>query len=162
MSATVIKTALPIRRPAAEVFNAFVDPDVITRFWLDKTSGPLKAGAVVEWQFMVPGAKDTVTVLDFQRDRRLVLQWSDGSTVTLDFAAHADGSTVLSIETSAFKPEDAGQVVPTTEGYCIVMCDLKTLLESGRSANLVKDKAEWMTRMQAQAGGDAGQEGLQE
>ena len=35
--------------------------------------------------------------------------------------------------------------------FSIVLCDLKTLLESGRSANLVKDKAELIHRSMAAA-----------
>jgi uncharacterized protein YndB with AHSA1/START domain len=49
-----------IRRPRAEVFNAFVQPQLITKFWLKSTTGPLTTGAQVEWDFMVPGAT-TVT-----------------------------------------------------------------------------------------------------
>lgn len=33
------------------------------------------------------------------------------------------------------------QAVNATEGFSIVLCDLKTFLETGRSANLVRDKA---------------------
>ena len=53
---------------------------------------------------------------------------------------------------AGFKGEDAvAQVVNATEGFSIVLCDLKTLLESGRSANLVKDKAELIHRSMANA-----------
>jgi hypothetical protein len=38
------------------------------------------------------------------------------------------------------------QATDTIEGFSIVLCDLKTLLESGRSANLVRDKAELIAR----------------
>ncbi len=34
------------------------------------------------------------------------------------------------------------QIVNTTEGFSIVLCDLKTFIESGKSANLVRAKAE--------------------
>lgn len=146
MSASIAKASLPIRRPPAQVFNAFVDPAILTRFWLQAASAPLSAGAVVEWHFMVPGAKDTVTVMDFQPGRRLVLRWSDGSSVALDFTEFNPGETLLSVETSAFEPADADTLVGTTEGFCLVLCDLKTLLESGRSAHLVKDKAELIAR----------------
>lgn len=146
MPACIAKTALPIRRPPAEVFNAFVEPAMLTRFWLQSASAPLSAGATVEWHFMVPGAKDTVTVVDFQPARRLVLRWSDGSTVALDFTAFNPGETLLSVETSAFEPGDTETLVGTTEGFSLVLCDLKTLLESGRSAHLVKDKAELIAR----------------
>ena len=45
------------------------------------------------------------------------------------------------------------QAANLAEGFAIVLCDLKTLLESGRSANLVRDKAELITRDMAQKGG---------
>jgi hypothetical protein len=44
------------------------------------------------------------------------------------------------------------QATNNVEGFTIVLCDLKTLLESGRSANLVRDKAELITRQMALAG----------
>ncbi|MEV1167923.1 hypothetical protein [Nonomuraea sp. NPDC049784] len=34
-----------IRRPPAEVFQAFADPDVTTRFWFTKSTGKLTPGA---------------------------------------------------------------------------------------------------------------------
>jgi hypothetical protein len=37
-------------------------------------------------------------------------------------------------------------VVNATEGFAIVLCDLKVLLETGHPAGLVKDKAELIHR----------------
>jgi len=60
------------------------------------------------------------------------------------------GATVAAVQATGFKGEDAvAQVVNATEGFSIVLCDLKTLLESGRSANLVTDKAELVHRSMA-------------
>lgn len=41
-SAPVARAQVMIRRPAAEVFEAFVDPGVTTRFWFTKSSGRLE------------------------------------------------------------------------------------------------------------------------
>jgi hypothetical protein len=41
------------------------------------------------------------------------------------------------------------QVADVIGGFSIVLCDLKTLLESGTSAQLVRDKAELITRQKA-------------
>jgi uncharacterized protein YndB with AHSA1/START domain len=38
------KTEMLIRRPVAEVFAAFTEPDRITQFWLARSSGKLAAG----------------------------------------------------------------------------------------------------------------------
>ena len=41
------------------------------------------------------------------------------------------------------------QATGTIEGFTLVLCDLKTLLESGNSAHLVRDKAELISRSMA-------------
>ena len=143
MSRPIANVSLLIRRPVSDVFNAFVDPSLITLFWLQKTSGALAEGATLEWEFLIPGAVETVTVQDFKVDKRIAFTWSDGIEVVMTFAAHSGTTaTRLAIEASGFKPDDLEAVVGATEGFAIVLCDLKTLLETGRSANLVKDKAE--------------------
>jgi uncharacterized protein YndB with AHSA1/START domain len=140
MADHIAKASMLIRRPVAEVFDAFVNPDTITKFWLESTTGPLAEGAQVGWHFMVPGATETVTVTAFEDQRRIAFDWSDGNSVDMGFEAHGNDTTCLAVEVTGFENENA--VVNATEGFSIVLCDLKTLLESGRSANLVRDKAE--------------------
>lgn len=45
----ITKTAMLIRRPVAEVFEAFVNPVMTTKFWFTQSSGRLEAGKQVEW-----------------------------------------------------------------------------------------------------------------
>ena len=136
----VAQASLLIRRPVAEVFDAFVNPGTITKFWLEGTTGPLAKGAKVQWRFMVPGATETVTVTAFEDQRRIAFDWSDGNSVNLAFEEYGNGATHLTVEVTGLKNEQAA--MNATEGFSIVLCDLKTLLETGRSANLVRDKAE--------------------
>lgn len=141
-----IKVTMLIRCPVADAFDAFIDPNTITKFWLADTSGPLAEGAKVDWSFMVPGATDTVTVTEFQHQRRIGFEWSDGTPVIVTFAKHGKDAVRVAIEASGFNTDGGiDEIVNTTEGFSIVLCDLKTLLESGRSANLVRDKAELIT-----------------
>jgi uncharacterized protein YndB with AHSA1/START domain len=131
-----------IRRPVAEVFDAFVDPTRITQFWLKSASAPLATDARVTWHFMVPGATQTVIVTEFKPPRRIAFAWAGGLNVELDFEEHEVGATRVAVSVTGFEGSNAAlQAVGTTEGFSIVLCDLKTLLEAGRSANLVKDKA---------------------
>ncbi len=131
-----------IRSPMAEVFDAFVDPTRITQFWLKSASAPLAEGARVTWQFMVPGASETVTVTEFRAPRRIAFNWAGGLSVELDFQEHGVGATRVAATAKGFAGSNAAQqAVGTAEGFSIVLCDLKTLMETGRSANLVRDKA---------------------
>ncbi len=48
MDELVAKAKMLIRCPATDAFDAFVQPDRITRFWLKNTTGPLGPDAQVE------------------------------------------------------------------------------------------------------------------
>jgi uncharacterized protein YndB with AHSA1/START domain len=137
------KATMLVRAPIGEVFEAFVRPEIITRFWLEATNGPLAKGVKVSWRFMVPGASETVEVTSFEAPRLIAFDWSDGKHVTLSFDTFQPGMTQVAAQVSGFDPQaEISELVNATEGFTIVLCDLKTLLESGESANLVRDKAE--------------------
>ena len=50
----VAKAQMLIRRPVAEVFEAFIDPNVTSRFWFSKSSGRLVAGQRIRWDWDMP------------------------------------------------------------------------------------------------------------
>lgn len=132
-----------IRAPRSAVYRAFVEPEGLTGFWLASSSGPLRLGAVVHWEFLVPGAAAETTATRLDADRTIAWSWSDGSTVTIDLESHGD-DTAVTLVNAGFAGNAEAQVeaaLNATEGFTIVLCDLKTLLESGRSAGLTRAKA---------------------
>jgi uncharacterized protein YndB with AHSA1/START domain len=142
MTDRIAKATMLMNQPVDEVFDAFVRPEKITRFWLESTSAPLARGAKANWRFMVPGASETVAVTAFEPPRLIAFDWSDGKHVNLTFDIFKPGVTQVTAEVSGFDSKaSVADIVNATEGFTIVLCDLKTLLESGRSANLVRDKA---------------------
>lgn len=154
MNQTNVRASMLIRRPPGEVFAAFVNPQTLRKFWLNDASGPLAPGARVQWQFMVPGATEKVSVTRFESPRHLAFDWSDGIHVDMSFELFGEGATRVGVEVSGFEGADAlAQASNAVEGFAIVLCDLKTLLETGESANLVRDKAELIIAAQAAQGG---------
>ena len=142
MDALTATVEMLIRKPPEVVFNAFANPRTIEQFWLKRTSGPMEPGATVTWEFMVAGAHETVTITEFVPNKTIAFTWSDGISVTLGFAAHEADGTRFSAAASGFKGADAPSLaIGATEGFTIVACDLKSLLETGQSGNMVRDKA---------------------
>jgi hypothetical protein len=85
--------------------------------------------------------KDTVRVVAFESPRHLAFRFGDGSLVDMTFLPH-DGDTRVRVAVSGLPADDLlAQATNTVEGFAIVLCDLKTLLETGESAGLVRDKA---------------------
>lgn len=142
MSEVNATAAMLIRKSVRDVFDAFVNPRSLEKFWLKSASGPLARDATVEWEFMVKGARETVTVTEFIPHQTIAFRWSDGIAVTMRFEQHDASSTRLSVTATGFTGTDAPSLaVNATEGFTIVVCDLKSLLETGQSGNMVRDKA---------------------
>ena len=139
-------TDMLIRSPRELVYDAFVNPATLTRFWLRRASGPLALGRTVEWEFMAQGSTETVLATELATPSTIRFSWSDGIDVTIRIETFGDAMSRVFVEAGAFCGEDAArQAVAATAGFTIVLCDLKTLLETGHSAGLVHDKAVLIT-----------------
>jgi uncharacterized protein YndB with AHSA1/START domain len=150
MEMAPVKASMLIRRPPGEVFSAFVNPQQLRKFWLSNASGPLAPRARVEWTFMVPGATAKVLVTSFESPHHLAFVWDEGLHIDMTFDAFGEGGTRVSVGISGFEGADVlRQATDAIEGFAIVLCDLKTLLETGESAGLVRAKAELITKDQS-------------
>jgi uncharacterized protein YndB with AHSA1/START domain len=96
----ITKTGMLIRKPVAEVFEAFVNPDITTKFWFTKSSGRLEAGKQVQWDWEMYGISIPVTAKAIEPNKRIVIEWPGYgglTTVEWTFAPQEDGTTFVSI-----------------------------------------------------------------
>ena len=103
--APVVKAAMLIRRPVAEVFEAFVDPAVTAKFWFSRGSARLEPCRQVEWHWDMYGFSVPVTVKAMEPNQRILVEWpGDGGPITIEwtFTARPDGTTFVSIANRGF------------------------------------------------------------
>ena len=142
----VVKTGMLIRRPVAEVFEAFVDPRVTVKFWFTRSSGRLEAGKQVRWEWEMYGISVPVTVKAVEPDRRILIEWpgkGGPTTVEWTFTAPDEGATFVRITNSGFAGDGDDLVRHATDsmqGFSIVLAGAKALLEHGLRLNLVADR----------------------
>lgn len=140
----VVKAEMLIRRPVAEVFEAFVDPDVTTKFWFTKSSGRLEAGKRVRWDWEMYGVGDELIVEALEPGKHIRIKWSDGTEVEWNFAPRGEDATFVTIAPTGFAgsgDEIVAQAIDAMGGYTMVLAGLKAWLEHGIALNLVADKA---------------------
>lgn len=135
-----------IRKPVAEVFEAFVDPAITTRFWFTKSSGRLEIGKQIRWDWEMYNASAQVSVKAVEQDRRILIEWSGYGTTTVEwlFTPQADGTTFVSITNAGFSgdgDEIAQSAIDSTGGFTMVLCGLKALLEHNVILNLIADRS---------------------
>ncbi|PYI52633.1 SRPBCC family protein [Paenibacillus flagellatus] len=142
--APVVQAEMLIRKPAKDVFEAFVDPAVTVKFWFTKSSGRLEAGKRVRWEWEMYGVGDDVLVTSIEPNRRIAIESSDGTRTEWEFVSRADDETFVTIKNSGFTgggDEMVGRALDSMGGYTMVLCGLKAYLEHGVILNVVADKA---------------------
>lgn len=140
---TRVRVSLLLNAPPAAIYSTFVEPSGLERFWLESSSGPLAVGTTVHWKFRVPGAEVDTTATHLQPGKALGWVWSDGTVVDVDLQSLAQG-TAVTIVHHGFKgsPDQiVAAALDATEGFALMLADLKATLETGQSANIVRDKA---------------------
>jgi uncharacterized protein YndB with AHSA1/START domain len=142
----ITKTGMLIRRPAWEVFEAFINPEVTTKFWFTRSSGRLEVDKPIQWEWAMYGVSITVTAKTIEPGRRIVLEWPGyGGRTAVEwlFAPQPDGTTFVTITEAGFTGDGDAlvkQVTDSTQGFSLVLAGLKALLEHNVKLNLVADR----------------------
>ena len=145
-TAPAAKSEMLIRRPVAEVFEAFVDPAITSRFWFTKGSARLEAGKEVQWDWEMYNFSVQVKVKEVEKDKRIVVEWGayeEPSTIEWVFTARSDNTTFVSVTNSGFTgtgDEIVKKALDSTEGFTFLLAGLKALLEHNVELNLVRDR----------------------
>ena len=129
-----------IRKPVAEVFEAFVDPGITSRFWFTRGSGMLEPGAVLTWHWDMYSASAQVAVKSVERNRRILIEWP--TPVEWLFSPRSDDTTFVSITASGFTGTDdekTARAIDSMGGFSLLLAGCKAFLEHGIALNLVAD-----------------------
>jgi uncharacterized protein YndB with AHSA1/START domain len=140
------KAEMLIRKPAQEVFEAIINPEITTKFWFTKASGRLDENKKLEWVWEMYNHSIPVFVKSIRPPHKIILDWGNEgnlTTVVWTFKNINENETFLSIVNSGFMGDQdkiISQVRDSTEGFTIVLAGLKAWLEYGVRLNLVADR----------------------
>ena len=139
-----IEAQMLIRKPVAEVFQAFIDPAITTNFWFTKSSGALAIGETVTWEWEMYNVSTEVQVDEIITNELISIRWGDpATTVDFQFKEMAADQTYLIIKNYGFAEtgnELIQAIMNNTGGFTTVVDGAKAYLEHGIRLNLVSDK----------------------
>jgi uncharacterized protein YndB with AHSA1/START domain len=145
--APVVETGMLMRKPVDEVFEAFVNPGITTKFWFTDSTGPLEPGAEVRWTWSFYGVSTPVRVHEFDKNARLVIEWGErpaSTTFTVTFTPKGDDATYVEIKESGFGGETGDDVVAwalgSMGGFTQALAAFKAYLDHGIVVRIVADR----------------------
>ena len=144
MEKPIVECQMMIRKPISEVFLAFVDPKITTKFWFTKSSGKLEKGNIITWQWEMYNVSTEVAVKDIIENERISTEWGEpATTVDYEFTALSNDTTYVIIRNYGFNQTGNDLIKAindNTGGFTTVLDGLKAYLEFGIQLNLVMDK----------------------
>jgi uncharacterized protein YndB with AHSA1/START domain len=142
----IAKAEMLIRKPVAEVFEAFVNPAITSKFWSSKGSGRLEAGKQATWDWEMYNFSVPVNIKAVEKNSRILVEWSAyGAPTPIEwvFNPRPDGTTFVRVTNNGF-PGDENEAMQhaldSTEGFAFLLAGAKALLEHDVQLNLVPDR----------------------
>ena len=144
LSKPTVECQMMIRNPIKDVFLAFVDPAITTKFWFTKSSGILEKGKTISWTWEMYNVTTEIDVVELTPGKKITIEWDNPkTTVDFQFDELSEETTYVVIKNYGFQKtgNDLIEAIKNnTGGFTTVLDGLKAYLEFGIELNLVKDK----------------------
>lgn len=132
-----IKTAIQIQKPATEIFQAIVDPEKMSNYFIGSSTGQLIEGTSVTWEFPEFEGKVLIEVTKVIPGELVSFNWEGAKgkklLVKISLRELEDNSTVVSVTEGKMESDKAGieWYGGNTEGWANFLACLKAYLEYG-------------------------------
>jgi uncharacterized protein YndB with AHSA1/START domain len=129
----IAKATLQVQKPVSDVFEAIVDPDKMTKFFISESTGRMDSGKELHWKF--PEFSDEFRIWNIvaEKDRLISFVWDKETIVKIQLEAQGDGSTVVQVTEDGkdFNESNLKWLIGNTEGWANFLACMKAYLEYG-------------------------------
>ncbi|HLT07866.1 MAG TPA: SRPBCC domain-containing protein [Cyclobacteriaceae bacterium] len=127
------KASLQIQKPIEEVFEAVVNPEHISKYFIAKSSGRMESDTTLHWEFGDFPGEFPVEVKDVKAPQVVRFVWDQDTVVEIAFDAQDDQSTVVRITEGEkeLSEENLEWLIGNTFGWGNFLDCLKAYLEYG-------------------------------
>ncbi|MGE7665522.1 SRPBCC domain-containing protein [Ureibacillus composti] len=129
-------TKIRIEKSAKEVFEAFVDPEKIGKFWFSTSSERWEKGKTITLEYKEYNAVGDIKIIDIEVDKKIAFEWGsngEGHIVTI-LLIEEGASTIVEITEEGFNEaadDFLEQIIDNKEGWVFMLTCLKGYLEFG-------------------------------
>lgn len=127
------KASLQILKPIAEVFEAIVEPNHMTQYFISESNGRMESGAELKWKF--PEFEDVfpITQIKVNSPSFISFVWDTETVVEIHLEALNDRNTVVRVREKgkSLSEENLAWALSNSAGWANFLDCLKAYLEYG-------------------------------
>ncbi|MGC4234506.1 MAG: SRPBCC domain-containing protein [Niabella sp.] len=129
----IAKASIGIQKPAGEIFEAIVNPELMGHYFISSGSERMEPGKEVYWSFPEFEGAYPVTVNEVVPGERITFVWDPESVVKIELEKRNDNDTVIRVSEEGHQQDEAGikWAIGQTEGWANFLACMKAWLEYG-------------------------------
>ncbi|WP_461534354.1 SRPBCC domain-containing protein [Sinomicrobium sp.] len=127
------KASIGIQKPIEEVFEAIVNPEIMTQYFISKSSGRMEQGKEIYWKFPEFDGNYPVVVKELISNQYISFVWDPDSLVEIKLEKRSDRDTLIRVSEEGHSLDQNGVkwVVEQSEGWANFLACMKAWLEYG-------------------------------
>lgn len=126
------KASIQVQKPIEEVFEAIVNPEKMTNYFISESTGRMEDGKELIWKFPeFPNYESQIKNIEIETNRSVSFEWGLQMRVNIRLEEQADKSVVVRVTESEKENDEAGLkwVIGNTEGWANFLACMKAYLE---------------------------------
>lgn len=127
------EASLQIQKPIQEVYEAIVQPEHMTQYFISESSGRMETGVDLLWKFPEFPDRYPVTNIQVEENKSVSFVWDPETIVKINFESQADNSTVIRVSESGKENNEANLqwLTQNSGGWANFLACMKAYLEYG-------------------------------
>lgn len=127
------KASLQIQKPITEVFEAIVNPEHLTKYFISYSSGKMETGKELDWEFKDFPGTFPVKNIKINSPESISFVWDEQTVVKIALTEQPDMSTVIHITEGEkeLNKKNLKWLTENTFGWANFLDCLKAYLEYG-------------------------------
>ena len=132
-SKLIAKASLGIQKPIEEVFEAIINPDIMTHYFISKSTGKMQKGSELYWEFPEFDGSYPVSVKEIKEYEYVSFVWDPDSLVEIKLEKLGENDTVVRVFEEGHTDDEEGikWAIGQSEGWANFLSCMKAYLEYG-------------------------------
>jgi uncharacterized protein YndB with AHSA1/START domain len=130
------KVQMGVLRSAGEIFDAIIDPEKMSKYFISGSTGRMESGKTLTWTWTDYEGKHEIKVGKIEKDKVVSFEWNGSGVncvVVITLEAKGENRTLVKVTESEW-PADykgANQCMGQVEGWTHFLLCMKAYLEYG-------------------------------
>lgn len=141
-----IKATIQIQKPINEIFENMVNPDKMTQYFIESSTGRITEKAELIWTFPEFDEKCPITIGQCIPNKKITFVWDPETVVTIELIEQEDKSTLVKVTEGSkeINEKNIKWFAGNTEGWANFLACLKAFSEY--NINLRKGAFEFLKK----------------